>query len=134
MKKVLTIVVIFLFFLFFAGCSTTYKAKPLSFRTPAAFPNKKDVAGCQIAAKAFVDTKETSEAFGFDILGAGMLPVQVVFDHQGAQPIEIIGNQTFLEDSEGNLWPILSTNTAYERATKYAQTKQFFKKGLTAGF
>ena len=131
MKKVVTIVVIFLFF---AGCSTSYKAKPLSFRTPAAFPNKKDVAGCQIAAKAFVDTKETSEAFGFDILGAGMLPVQVVFDHQGSQPIEIIGNQTFLEDSEGNLWPILSSNTAYERATKYAQTKQIFKEGAYGGF
>jgi hypothetical protein len=30
---------------------------------------------------------------------------------------------------EGNLWPILGKNFAYERATKYARTKKIFKEG-----
>ena len=123
MKKNLTVIVIILF-LFSAGCSTSYKAKPLSLQTPAAYPNTAEIAGCQIGAKAFADAKAAKEAFGFDVLGAGMLPVQVVFDNQGPHPLEIVGHQTFLEDNKGNLWPILNNKLAYERATKYAETKK----------
>jgi hypothetical protein len=116
------------------GCSTSYKAKPLPFKSPAAFANRAEISGAQVGAKAFVEKAETTEAFGFDILGAGMLPVQIVFDHQGAHPFEINSAQTFLEDSKGNLWPLLEREMAYQRATKYAQTKQIFKKGAYSGF
>ena len=125
---------ILLIVLISVGCSTSYKAKPLPFKTPAAFPNMVNIEGSQIAAKAFVDPQETKEAFGFDILGAGMLPVEVVFDNQGTHPLEIVANQTFLEDGKGNLWPILSNKIAYERATKYAETKKIFKEGAYTGF
>jgi hypothetical protein len=118
----------------FAGCATSYKIKPLPLQMPSSFPNMVTVAGSQVAAKAFVDPKETKETFGFDILGAGMLPVEVVFDNQGTHPLEIVDNQTFLEDAKGNLWPILSNKIAYERATKYAQTKKIFKEGAYSGF
>ena len=120
--------------IFSTGCSKTYKAKPLPFKTPAAFKNVVEVAGAQMAAKAYADPAEAKEAFGFDIRSAGMLPVQVVFDNQGTHPLEINGQQTFLEDKEGNLWPILSRETAYERATKYAQTKEIFTEGAYKGF
>jgi len=133
MKRNLTIIFI-ISLLFSTGCSTSYKAKPLPLQTPSAYPNKVEIEGCQIGAKAFVDAKVAKEAFGFDILGAGMLPVQVVFDNQGPHPIEIVGNQTFLEDNKGNLWPILSSKVAYERATKYAETKKIFKEGIYGGF
>jgi hypothetical protein len=134
MKKKPTIFAILLFTLMFAGCATSYQIKPLPLKPPAAFPNMVNIEGCQIAAKAFADPKETTEAFGFDILGAGMLPVEVVFDNQGTHPIEIVDNQTFLEDTKGNLWPILSNKIAYERATKYAETKKIFKEGAYSGF
>jgi len=117
----------------FTGCTTGYKAKPLSFKTPAAFDNAVSIGDTQIGAKAYVDPAETKKAFGFDIHGAGMLPVQVVFDNQGSHPLEIKGDQTFLEDKEGNLWPILSNKIAYERAAKYAETKQMFKEGVSKG-
>jgi len=134
MKKNPTIILILLFTLISVGCSTSYKAKPLPLKTPAAFPNMVDIEGSQIAAKAFADAKETKEAFGFDILSAGMLPVQVVFDNQGPHPLEIVAHQTFLEDAKGNLWPILSNNIAYERATKYTETNKIFKEGAYTGF
>ena len=133
MKRNLTIIAIILFLLS-AGCSTSYKAKPLSLQTPAAYPNVVEIEGCQIGAKAFADAKVAKEAFGFDVLGAGMLPVQVVFDNQGPHPLEIVGHQTFLEDNKGNLWPILNNKIAYERATKYAETKKIFKEGAYGGF
>ena len=60
--------------------------------------------------------------------------MEVVFDNQGAQALTINPEQTFLEDEEGNLWPVLADRFAYERVTKYAQTKKIFREGAYAGF
>jgi hypothetical protein len=117
-----------------SGCSTSYKAQPLPFKTPAAYSNAVEVDGAVVGAQSYVDTGEAEKAFGFNIRGAGMLPVQVVFDNQGSHTLEINPGQTFLENEEGNLWPILSSDFAYERATKYAQTKKIFKEGAYGGF
>ena len=118
----------------FFGCATAYKAKPLSFKAPTAYPNYTQVDGVGIGARAYVASESAKEAFGFDIRAAGMLPVEIVFDNQGRSSLEIDGSQTFLEDGEGNLWPILSSKIAYERATKYAKTNQVFKSGAYHGF
>ncbi len=134
MKRLRIISCTIIFFIFTAACGTGYKAKPLPFKDPAAYPNTREVAGALVAARAFVDPDEANEAFGFDIRGAGMLPVQVVFDNQGPHSLEINPEQTFLEDGEYNLWPILTRNIAYERATKYAKTKQIFREGAYHGF
>ncbi len=116
------------------GCGKSYKVKPLPFKAPTAYPNNVQIADTIIGGEAFVNAEAAEEAFGFDIRGAGMLPVQLVFDNQGTQPMEIVADQTFLEDADGNLWPILSSDLAYERATKYAQTKEVFQKGASKGF
>lgn len=115
------------------SCATAYKAKPLPFKSPSAYQNAVLVNGAQIGGKAYVERSEAQDAFGFDIRGAGMLPVQVVIDNQSPYALEINPGQTFLEDTEGNLWPILTDNFAYERATKYAQTKKIFKEGAYGG-
>jgi hypothetical protein len=119
---------------FILACSTAYKAQPLPFKTPAAYQNAVNVDGVQVAGQAFTDPRTAKKAFGFDIRGAGMLPVQLVFDNQGQDSLEINPGQTFLEDDQGNLWPILSDNFAHQRATKYAQTNEIFKKGAYTGF
>jgi hypothetical protein len=116
------------------GCSTAYKAKPLPFKAPESFENSVQAGGAQIGAQAFVEPAQARSAFGFDIRGAGMLPVQVVFDNQGPHPLEINPSQTFLEDLQGNLWPVLTDKFAYERATKFAQTQKIFKEGAYSGF
>lgn len=134
MKKYISLLFLTLGIVFLSGCSTSYKVKPLPFKSPASLNNVVSVAGAQVAAIAFVDPAQTNEAFGFDILGAGMLPVQVVFDNQGPNSLEINAQQTFLEDEKGNLWPILSKEIAYERATKYAKTQKIFEKGAYHGF
>ena len=134
MKKRHIIFVLFVLFVFVSGCATSYQAKPLPLKTPASYANVATVSGAQIAAKAYSDAQEAKETFGFDVLGAGLLPVQVVFDNQGTHPLEINGQQTFLEDQDGNLWPILSSKIAHERATQYAQTKKIFKEGAYTGF
>jgi hypothetical protein len=83
MYRNISIFIIAVSLLFSAGCASTYQAKPLPFKAPASFKNVVEVAGAQIAAKAYADPGEAKEAFGFDIRSAGMLPVQVIFDNQG---------------------------------------------------
>lgn len=134
MKKKMFNIVLILAVTVFAGCTTAYKAKPLSFRAPTAYPNYTQVNGVGIGARAYVSTESAKEAFGFDIRAAGMLPVEIVFDNQGRSTLEIDGSQTFLEDGEGNLWPILSRTIAYDRATRYAKTNQVFEAGAYHGF
>jgi hypothetical protein len=134
MKKNHTFILTLILVFTLAACSTAYKAKPLPFKTPGSFPNAQKALGVVIAAKAYVDAKEASETFGFNIREAGMLPVQIVFDNQNSHTIEIDPTQTFLEDNDNNLWPILEKNFAYERATKYAQTKKIFKEGAYSAF
>ncbi|MBF0117317.1 MAG: hypothetical protein HQK79_00660 [Desulfobacterales bacterium] len=133
-----------LFILIFAlsiciSCST-YKATPMPFKAPSSYPNAVKIEGSEIAAKAYSDPKEASEAFGFDIRGTGMLPVQIIFDNQGSHSLEIDGSQTFLEDINGNMWTILSGKIANERASKYVEGKEMAKGaayhgllGATAG-
>jgi hypothetical protein len=69
------------------GCSTAYQAKPLPFKAPSAYANVQDVGGVAMAAEAFVDSTKAQDAFGFDVRGAGFLPVQLVFDNHGAHPL-----------------------------------------------
>jgi hypothetical protein len=117
-----------------AGCSTAYKAQPLSFKAPEAYNNTVQVGNTWIGGQAYADPEQAKAAFGFDIRGAGMLPVQLVFDNRGSRAFEINPSQTYLIDNEDNLWPILTDRFAYDRATKYAQTKKIFQEGAYSGF
>ena len=83
---------------FINACGTTYKAKPLPFRSPSSYENSVEVGGAEVAAQAYADPRNASEAFGFDIRGAGMLPVQLIFDNLGPHTLKIIPEQTFLDD------------------------------------
>lgn len=116
------------------GCGTAYKAQPLPFKVPSAYSNATHVGGATVAAEAYVDPRKATQSFGFDIRDAGMLPVQVVFDNKGGMPLVINPAQTFLVDREGQLWPVLQDRFAYERVTRYTQTKQIFKEGAYGGF
>ncbi len=106
----------------------------MSFKLPSAYPNEVLVSGARIGGSAFEDMDEAKKAFGFNVIGAGMLPVQVVIDNTGSSTLSINGAQSFLEDKQENLWPVLDKNTAYERASKFAETKQIFTEGAYKGF
>lgn len=116
------------------ACAGGYKAAPVGFELPERYPNATQVAGATVGAHSYTNAKAASQAFGFDVIDAGLLPVQVVFDHRGENPLAINPAQTFLENEEGKLWPVLNDRFAYERVTRYAQTKQIFSEGTYGAF
>ncbi len=113
-RTALCTVILFLSVITLPSC-TNYKSREVSFRPPSAYPGMQVVAGAQIAAADYADKSAARDAFGFDIRGTGILPVQVILDNRGTHPLAIVPEQTFLVDSEGNLWNLLDRRTAYER-------------------
>jgi len=100
---------------------------------PAAYPNATKVAGATVAARAYSDPKEAKEAFGFDIRGAGLYPVQVIFDNLSDHSLQVEPSQTFLVDGEGNLWSIIDSGLAYDRVTKKSELSRIGRRGAKAG-
>jgi len=111
-----------------AAC-TSYERQVVPFKLPSAYPNAVVIADAVIAAKSFDNKDEAGNAFGFDIRGAGILPVQVIFDNKGSHPLEIVPAQTFLVDEENNLWPILEEGLAYDRITKKTELGKVVPEG-----
>lgn len=77
-----------------------------------------DVQGVRVTAVAYTDEDQAETAFGFDILGAGLLPVRVGVDNQSLTVVKVNPQQTFLIDLDGQAWPILTAEQAYNRAAK----------------
>lgn len=134
MNRVISSVLLFLTAAMLAGCATAYKATPVGFELPERYPNAQQIAGATVGVVAYADEKAAAQAFGFDVIDAGLLPVQVAFDHRGNEALVINPAQTFLENDEGKLWPVLNERFAYERVTHYAQTKQIFRQGSYGAF
>lgn len=119
-----------------AGC-TRYERRVVPFKTPQMSPNAVYIDGAVVAARSFTGAEEAKIAFGFDIRSAGILPVQVAFDNKSNHPLMIIAEQTFLIDAEGNVWPILEQNLAYDRLSKQTELSRVVpeaaKRGLLFG-
>jgi len=134
MKHTISFAILLLTAAVLAACGTAYKATPVGFELPERYGNAQQIAGATVGVVAYADRNAAGQAFGFDVLDAGLLPVQVAFDHRGANALAINPGQTFLENEEGKLWPVLNERFAYERVTHYAQTKKIFSQGSYGAF
>ncbi|MBI5485053.1 MAG: glycine zipper family protein [Deltaproteobacteria bacterium] len=100
-----------------SACAT-YKNRAVSFKPPQGYSNYHNADGLMVGAEAFDDKKLAEEAFGFDIRGAGVLPVQIVLDNRSGQAVEVVSGQTFLVDGSSRYWKILSNQEAIDRVQK----------------
>ena len=118
------------------GCST-YEPKVAPFKLPEAYANVQRVGGAFVAARAWDKEAEATDAFGFNIIRAGLLPVQVSFDNRGSQTLVIVPTQTFLVNRKQELFPVLSDTEAYGRVSGYAKVREgvkgFAQGGLLGG-
>ncbi|MBU2549924.1 MAG: hypothetical protein KKB20_16035 [Proteobacteria bacterium] len=127
MKKLVSLAMIALLLAVW-GC-TGYEYKPLPFKSVESYPNRVTVAGAVIAAKAWTDEAEAWQAFGFNIRGAGLTPVQVVVDNKGDQALQVITEQTLLMDDQDNLWNLLPAKAAYDRIEKDVRVERMGGEG-----
>lgn len=133
MKRVQWLNLAVIFLLIAVTACTKYERQVVPFKLPAAYPNATEVADAAIASKAYDGKDEAGAAFGFDIRGAGILPIQVIFDNKGSHSLEIVPAQTFLVDEANNLWPILDASLAYDRMTKKTELGNVVPEGAKSG-
>jgi hypothetical protein len=115
-----------------SGC-TSYHSQYVSFRPPEGYANYRVVDGVSLGAEAYADPDLAKTAFGFDIKGAGLLPVQIVMDNRGGNSLEIMPGQTFLVDDGNNYWNVVPNATAISRLEKSTQLAAFFGSGAGKG-
>lgn len=128
--KVLSTVMILMLTL--SGC-TAYKSQYVSFRPPDGYVNHREVAGVSLGGEAYPDQASAEQAFGFDIKGAGLLPVLLVVDNKSGHNLEIVTGQSFLVDDGGNYWPVVPNNVAFDRLENSTQLSSFFGRGAGKG-
>lgn len=106
-----------------ASC-TPYGERIAPIPLPSLHGNHIDIQGAQLAAQPYVDPKQAEAAFGFDIRGAGLLPVRLALDNQSGSVVRINPQQTFLVDGEGQAWPVLTQDQAYNRISRAIEFRE----------
>ncbi len=117
------------------GCAA-YEPKVAPFKLPETQANVQEVAGALVAARTWDTEKEAQAAFGFNIIRAGLLPVQVSFDNRGGETLMIAPSQTFLINQNQELFPVLVDQEAYDRVSRGSGLKEGvagFTKGALLG-
>jgi hypothetical protein len=100
---------------------TAYKSQYVSFRPPEAYANNQVVNGIALGAEAYADSAVAKNAFGFDIIDTGLLPVQLVMNNQSDSDLKIVAEQTFLVDAQGGYWPVVPNPVVVDRIEKSTQ-------------
>ncbi|ACM22171.1 lipoprotein, putative [Geotalea daltonii FRC-32] len=115
-----------------SGC-TRYKTQYAAFRPPEAYANFQQMDGIMVGGEAYADSDAAEDAFGFDVKGTGLLPVQLVLDNKSGKSAEIVADQTFLVDGKNGYWRIIPTNVAISRLESSTQLASYFGKGAGKG-
>ncbi len=114
-----------------SACAS-YKPQATPFRLPQSYANVQNHSGLSVAASTWQNEEEAKAAFGFNVIKAGLLPVQVVFDNQTYQTFQINPSQTFLVNDREELFPVLDNQSAYDRVQRSTGFQEGVK-GLAKG-
>ncbi|MAT65039.1 MAG: hypothetical protein CMN57_05300 [Gammaproteobacteria bacterium] len=124
MKRIGSVLLLATFVL--TGCSG-YSERVSPIELPSASANRVEVNGAQISATVYLDKDVASSVFGFDVRGAGLIPVRLVIDNQSESPLRLIPQQTFLIDAQDRAWPILEAEAAAERVRAHVDVAETVK-------
>ena len=125
-KNIITGLIFTLATLILSACST-YGDKVAPIPLPSEQTGALTVNDVSFFAEAYLKSGSAKDAFGYDIRGAGVLPVRFVLDNQSKEKIEIKGEQTFLIDAENQAWPLLSYDQAYRRINAHVELGEVTK-------
>lgn len=111
--------IVFLFGVIAITISCTYKDRVQPIPLASSDQSALKVNGLYVLGNAYVDEKAASDAFGFNVRKAGLIPVQLSFQNEGEKSVAVISEETFLVDSNNNAWPINSQERTYQRIEKH---------------
>jgi hypothetical protein len=94
MKSFISILLLITLAAYLSACQS-YQRQAIPAKMPSSYPNATEIASATIAAKIYDDKNEAETFYGFDIVGTGVIPVQLIFDNKGIHSITIIASQTF---------------------------------------
>ena len=118
MGRLLSCSLIVLLVLGVVGCAT-YEYRPVPIKDARSYSDYTTVVGATVAARVWTDPAEAVQDFGFDILRAGVMPVEIVVDNAGPYTLDVNTEQTWVEDSAGDLWEVLPAQVVYDRIDQY---------------
>lgn len=116
-----------------SGCST-YGERVAPVPLPAEQTDAVTVEGAVLLGRSYADRDAAEQAFGFDIRGAGLLPVQFVVDNGSGEAMRLEPAQTFLLDNAGNAWPVLSAERASDRVRASVEVGETFAGAAKPAF
>jgi hypothetical protein len=105
----------------------------VGFRPADDYINSQVVNGVTVGGEAFAEPAAATDAFGFDVIGTGVMPVQVVMSNKGGKSIEIVSSQTFLVNDQNRYFSVIPNTTAVDRIEKSTQFASFFGRGAGKG-
>ncbi|WP_440996995.1 hypothetical protein [Arhodomonas sp. SL1] len=114
---------------FLTGCASYGEERVAPVPLPEAEADAVTVGETAFLVRAYLDPAAAREAFGFDIRGAGLLPVQFVVDNGSGGPVRIDDERVLLEDRDGNAWPVLSARQAEERVRRHVEQGEAVRSG-----
>jgi hypothetical protein len=82
------------------------------------YPGQAILDNLRVGAVAFYDSAELREVFGFDLKQAGVVPIQLRLQNEGATSVTILEGST-VQDEAGLIWEILPSEVVYDRINKY---------------
>lgn len=115
-----------------AACSS-YQDRVAPIPFPSLQSERVRVEGAYIVARSYVNKDHAKRAFGYDVRGAGLLPIRVVIENQGAHPVKLVGEQSFLIDRGGQAWPLLTADQAYDRVQRATEIGNVLRGGARPG-
>ncbi|MEM8843564.1 MAG: hypothetical protein AAGB35_00800 [Pseudomonadota bacterium] len=115
-----------------SACST-YGDKVAPVPLPSDQAGSINIDGVELYAEAYLDSEAAKNAFGFDIRGAGLLPVRFVIDNQSNKDAHINRNQTFLIDKKNQAWPLLTYDQAFRRVNESVEMGEIAKGAVKPG-
>ncbi len=103
---------------FAAGGCQHYERRAMPFRAATDYASHQSVDGADLGVLLMDSPGQAEDAFGFDIVGAGVLPVQVVIDNNSTQTMQVVPSQCYLVLPNGDRYGLLDPARARERMSR----------------
>ncbi len=97
-----------------SGCASPLKTDTVTFDSPSAYQNCKEIDGLQIAVIPIDSLEKLKEVFGTDMKEANILPLHLVVYNAGTKEFEINHQQIFGITDDGKFTVAYTLNKAAE--------------------